>query len=188
MKYKMTKLLCQAALCCITVSCRPSNESGAIIVQREGSSDFKPCQSPGPPSSQHVRIASVIGPSGSGSAFVEWYISTNVLAMQPRWNGLTSATPLSPERACGLALTRIHDQFPQVSEWSVESILLLNLYKGGGEGRVFSYPDIWQYQITFMPTDPKVRSQLQRQPTGYAMTQVVLLDGTVVAPTVIRRE
>jgi hypothetical protein len=130
----------------------------------------------------------VIGSAGSSESFVEWYVSTNALLKQPLWDGFSTEIPLSAKKACDLALPRVRDQVPQVRAWGVEHIFLRNLFSGGASGHMYSYPNVWCYQITFMPSDPVERESIKKQPTGYAMTQIVLLDGTVVPPTVIRNQ
>lgn len=143
---------------------------------------------PGPSRTDEVRVGSVIGSEGSWSSHVEWYVSTNVLARQPRWDGLSTEAPLSVAKACALAQPHVRELVPALESWAVESVYLRNLYRGGGKERMYSYPDVWCYQITFMPRDPEVRARVERQATGYAMTQIVLLDGTVVPLTVVRKE
>src|SRR5947199_3383628 len=48
------------------------------------------------------------------SSRVEWYVSTNALAKQPRWDGLSAECPLSLRKACALALEHIRQRFPTV--------------------------------------------------------------------------
>jgi hypothetical protein len=143
--------------------------------------------SPGSPRSDEVRVASVIGSAGSQNSFVEWYVSTNILSAQPRWDGLSSEVPLSIGKACGLALPYVQKQVPEVQKWSIETVFAENLYRGGETGHMYSYPDIWYYEITFMPTDPLEKTKIENQSFGYALTQIVLLDGTVVKPTIVRQ-
>ena len=140
--------------------------------------------SPGPPHPDELRIGSVIG--GGIWSFVEWYASSNILAAQPQWDGLSKEAPLSVQRACEIALAGVRKEVPQVRTWLVESIYARNLIKEGGT-TMFSYPNVWCYQITFTPSDPAERAKSKDDGFGFAMTQIVLMDGTLVPPTVIRK-
>ena len=111
---------------------------------------------------------------------VEWYVSTNALAKQPRWDGLSVEVPLSARKACTLALASVRKRLPQVQVWSVESVLLHKPYSGER--------DVWCYQITFTPGGLDARARKEYQAGYYAVTQIVLFDGTVVPQTVLKRK
>jgi hypothetical protein len=89
------------------------------------------------------------------SSRVEWYISTNALATQPRWDGLSSECPLSPQKACTLALKHVRRGFPTVQLWSLQSAQLRSPYYDDRRA-----PEIWCYQIILTPRDPKDRARV----------------------------
>ena len=101
-----------------------------------------------------------------------WPVSTNSLARQPRWDGLSTKPPLSLPKACALALPHVRKQFPEVQAWSIESVFL---YKPEAE----SFPDVWCYDITFEPRGTDLGKRIKGQDFA-GLHQIVLLDGTVV--------
>jgi len=141
--------------------------------------------SPGSTNPSEVRIGSV-SKGGQWPSFVEWYVTTNVLAGQPRWDGFSKDAPLSPRRACEIALPSVRKEVPQVRVWLVDNIYTRNLFHGGG-AIMYSYPNVWCYQITFIPSDPDERAKSSNDGLEFAMTQIVLMDGTLVTPTVIQK-
>ena len=104
-----------------------------------------------------------------------WPVSTNTLARQPRWDGLSTKAPLSLQKACALALPHVRKQFPEVQVWSVESV---SLYKPEPE----SFRDVWCYDITFEPRNPDLEKRRIKSQDCASLYQIVLLDGTVVPP------
>jgi hypothetical protein len=109
-----------------------------------------------------------------------WPVSTNTLARQPRWDGLSIEAPLSIPKACALALPHVSKQYPQVQAWSVESI---SLYKP----EPMSFPDVWCYDIAFEPRDPDLGKKIKSKDCA-SLYQIVLLDGTVVPPRAAKQE
>jgi hypothetical protein len=122
--------------------------------------------------------------SGAQASRVEWYVSTNALAKQPRWDGLSAEAPLSARKACALALPLVREHLPHVKSWAVESILLRKPYLGEPE----AYPDVWYYEIHFRPSAPQDPTKKEYDTRQCAATQIVLLDGTVVPQTVLKRK
>lgn len=122
-----------------------------------------------------VRVASYSHGVGSVSSFREWYVSTNDLAKQPRWDGFSKEAPLSVREACAFALPHISEQIPVIKAWSVKSVRLRN----PSPDQAGSYPDIWCYEIIFTPRAPELRKAFDDNDTTCPM-QVVLLDKTVV--------
>jgi len=118
----------------------------------------------------------------SASTEVAWYVSTNLLARQPRWDGLSTEAPIGVREACTLALSHVREQIRDVESWSVESV---NLRHPDPDK---SFSDVWCYEIAFTPRDPELWARVERQPGGFAMTQIVLFDGTVVPPVVLKKE
>jgi hypothetical protein len=102
------------------------------------------------------------------SSFVAWIVSTNVLANQPRWDGISNNVPLTISKACTLVLPQVRKQFPEVQSWTVKSISLCKPAPG-------SFPNLWGYEFIF-----------DEQTNAYAQRAFVLLDGTVVLPTIAR--
>ncbi len=122
--------------------------------------------------------------SGAQASRVEWYVSTNALAKQPRWDGLSAEVPLSARKACALALPLVRERLPHVRSWAVESILLRKPYLGEPE----VYPDVWYYEIHFKPRSPQDPAEKEYDTRHCAATQIVLLDGTVLPQTVLKRK
>jgi hypothetical protein len=118
------------------------------------------------------------------SSRVEWYVSTNALAKQPRWDGLSAECPLSLRKASALALEHVRERFPTVQWWSLQSAQLRNPYPDGD--RV--HPGIWCYEIILTPRDPKDRSRVEDQASSFAGMEIILLDGTVVPLTVLKKK
>lgn len=125
-----------------------------------------------PHKADEVRVASY---THGVTSFREWYVSTNDLAKQPRWDGFSKEAPLSVREACALALLHISAQIPVIKSWSVRSVCLRN----PNPDQAGSYPDVWCYEIIFTPRDPELRKAFDSNDTTCPM-QVVLLDGTVV--------
>jgi hypothetical protein len=139
---------------------------------------------PAPHRSGEVMVSSyTYSEAGSASARAEWYVSTNTLAKQPRWDGFSVEYPLSLRKACALAVQHARERFPEVQSWSLKSACLRNPYPDDGR----AYPDVWCYEITLTPRDPEVRTRIEGQTTFGGM-QTVLLDGTVVPVTVLKKK
>lgn len=113
-------------------------------------------------------IANETVTSGTNSSFVGWIVSTNVLANQPRWDGISNDIPLNISKACALVLPQVRKQFPEVRKWTVQSI---SLRKAAPD--LFS--DVWCYEFIF-----------DGQTNAYWKRTILLLDGTVVPPTIAR--
>ena len=125
----------------------PTRGSEPIHLSKEGRAD-------------EVRVASYTHGVGSATSITEWYMSTNDLAKQPRWNGYSREVPLSIRDACALALRCMTAQFPEVKSWLVESVLLTQcLYSYPNDSK--PDPDIWVYQITFTPRDLEIRRRFE---------------------------
>lgn len=119
--------------------------------------------------------------AGDLSSSVEWYVSTNTLARQPRWDAFSAEPPLSIRSACLLALPQVTNQFPHILSWAVESVSLCNLdsLEGG------PYSHVRCYEVVFAPRDPEIRKRLKG---NVNFTQIVLLDGTVLPPRIVKNE
>ena len=121
-----------------------------------------------------VRVQNYHWGYGTNVSIMEYYVSTNALTSQPRWDGLSIEAPLSPRAACALALAHVRKLVPEVQKWSIESV---NLRQPDSE----SYPDVWCYDITLEPKDRELKKKLlDRGCTSFY--QMVLFDGTVVLP------
>lgn len=121
---------------------------------------------------------------GTNASMAEWDVSTNALAKQPHWDGVTAEVPLSARKACALALSSVRKRFPHVESWLVESVLL----RRPGLDEIDVYPDVWWYEITFRPRGADDRAEEEYQAGYCAATQIVLLDGTVVPQTVLKKK
>jgi len=132
-----------------------------------------------------VRLSSRAQIAGQQLRETEWWVAREVVERQPRWDGLTEP-PLTTQKACALALPEVKRRFPEVQEWLVHTIYARNLLLGGKTGSMYSYPNTWVYEIEFSPKDAKLREKLEDRASVHGLTQVVLLDGTVVPPRVLR--
>jgi hypothetical protein len=139
---------------------------------------------PAPHRADEIKLWSCTYGSGPQAQSVEWYFSTNALAKQVRWDGFSAEVPMSARRACALALPRVRERLPGVRSWSVESVLLRKPYLG----ELDLFPEVWYYQITFIPRASEDRGRKDYQADYYAATQIVLLDGTVVPQTVLKKK
>jgi hypothetical protein len=139
---------------------------------------------PAPHRPDEVKIGSCTYGSGAQGSRVEWYVSTNALAKQPRWDGLSAEIPLSARKACALALPHVRERLPHLKSWSVESVLLRRPYLDLRD----VFEDVWWYEIHFTPSAPEGRARAEYQAAYYAATQIVLLDGTVVPQTVLKKK
>jgi len=108
-----------------------------------------------------ICIANESVTSGTNLSYTAWIVSTNALANQPRWDGISGEIPLSISKARALALSHVRKQFPEVQVWAVESISLRKAAPS-------LFPDVWCYEVIF--------ASKQRA--------ILLLDGTVVSPTI----
>lgn len=117
------------------------------------------------------------------NTFIQWYVSTNILAQQPRWDGFSTESPLNIGQACTLALKHAVAEHPEVQSWAVNEVQLKHPYCV--EETAWK-TNAWYYYVTLEPRDAKFRHRLGEfgtWPTLYSV-QMVLLDGTVVPPTI----
>jgi hypothetical protein len=189
MRARLPKGILSAAVIAARVVCHGQSNVYSVSIpsfaERNGLTVSRPPRPtlPAPHKADELRVASYSHGVGSVSSCTEWYVSTNDLAKQPRWDGFSKEIPLSIGKACALALAHISAQFPEIKSWSVESVSLRNPHPD----RVKSYPDIWCYEIIFMPRDPELRKRFEDNATTCPM-QLVLLDGTIVAPRSAKTE
>jgi hypothetical protein len=182
-KHLLVACLLAIAICYLLPACdRNVSPNPLTVVPPPGTPGQAFVVSPGLPRTGEVRVGAVIK-GGVRLVSVEWYVSTNVLASQPKWDGLSQELPMSARRACEIALPHVREKFPQVQSWVVDRVNLRNLFDGEGVG-TYSFPNVWCYQIAFSPSDPDQKAKIEKDGLGYAMTQTVLLDGTVVTPIV----
>ena len=130
-----------------------------------------------------LRISSRVQVAGGQLRQTEWWISKAVIDRQPHWDGLNAEPPFSVHKACSIALPAIKQRFPAVHDWLVETVYVRNLIDvTKRDGGTSSYPNIWVYEVTFMPTDKDKREKFQDDVDVGSLTQVVLFDGTLVTP------
>ena len=115
----------------------------------------------------------------------EWYAPIELLEKQPRWDGFSEEIPLAPQRACMLGLAQVSKLFPIVSKWKVEFIALQNL-KAKLVDNISRSQDIWHYEITFVPENREQRRNLEQAVGDQPLTQIILLDGTVLDGMVLQ--
>jgi len=174
MKNHLSKVVLAAAIVAARVICQ------AQVYSVGGSGSFVPA----PHRADEIKVTSYSYTAVDQSSLAEWYVSTNILARQPRWDGFSIETPLSIQKACALALSHVREHFPEIQSWSVKTVRMFNPYPDEGN----AYPDVWCYEITLTPRDPQVRAQVEHQASIFATMQIVLLDGTVVPPTVLKKK
>lgn len=146
---------------------------------------------PAPHGPDEIRVTSCSCAASNETSCVEWYVSTNLLARQPHWDGFSAEAPLSVRKACALALRPVRKRFPEVQSWSVKSIRMFNPYIDGhldSPDEEKANQDIWCYEIVLTPRDPQVRESLEQQVSAIAEMQIVLLDGTVVPPRLLKKK
>lgn len=183
MKNPLPKGILSAAVVAARVICQGQSNVYSVSIpsfaERHGLKSPHPAQRtfPAPHQADEIRVASYSHGGGSVSSCTEWYVSTNSLASQPRWDGFSTEAPLSTRKACMLALRNISARYPEIGAWKVESVSLRNPYPDQSR----PYPDVWCYEITFAPRDPELRKRLEQDATTCPM-QIVLLDGTVLPP------
>jgi len=136
--------------------------------------------------SNEVRVSSLAQVAGRQLRQTEWWVSREVIKRQPHWDGFSTEPPFSVQKACALALADIRQRFPSVHDWLVETVYLRNLFHGGTTGSMYSYPDIWVYEVTFLPADKDTRKKFEDDVGVQALTQVILLDGTLVSPREVK--
>lgn len=116
----------------------------------------------------------------------EWWVARDVIERQPRWDLLTAEPPFSTHKATALALPKVSALFPEVKEWVIVAFYTRNLQTGGTKGNMYSYPNVWVYEIEFRPKDEKLREKLLDSARVHGLTQVILLDGTIVSPRSVK--
>jgi hypothetical protein len=178
MKNRLAKVLLPAAIVAARMSCQAQQVYSSSV----GSFFPAPQHSP-----DEISVYSYsFKDSSNETTCVEWDVSTNILARQPRWDGFSVEAPLSIRKACALALRPVRGCFPEVQSWSVNWFIMFNPYR---DEPITAQQDIWCYAITLVPRDPLVRVHLEQQAaSGAAETQIVLLDGTVVQPRVLKKK
>jgi hypothetical protein len=145
---------------------------------------------PAPHRPDEIEITSYDYAASNETSCVEWYVSTNILAKQPRWDGLSVEAPLSVRKACALALRPVRERFPEVQSWTVKSVSMFNPYPDDPDhpDEERANQDIWCYEIVLMPRDLQVRARLEQRASAVAEMQIVLLDGTVVPPRLLKKK
>jgi len=133
-----------------------------------------------------IRIASRAGNVGGRIAGAEWHVERAVLDRQPQWDVLLSDPPLTVHRACALAFPDVQRRFPDVRDWVVDYVILRNLLVAQYPAHLYSFPNVWAYEVTFKPKDLTAKERLERDFGDHALTQIVLLDGTVVPPQALK--
>ena len=117
----------------------------------------------------------------SGTNFyAEWYVSTNTLARQPRWDAFSAEVPVSIHQACALALKQSAKEHPEVKLWALDSISLQNPHSSYDATWLSK---VWFYSVTLKPLDAKFQEHFQGVNTTFPQfdsLQMVLLDGTIV--------
>jgi hypothetical protein len=189
MKNRLPKAILSAAVLAARMLCHGQSNVYSISIpsfaERSGFAHSLPARSssPAPHQADEIRLNSYSHQVGSNTSCMEWYVSTNTLAKQPRWDGFSGEAPLSARAACVLALSAIRTQFPKVGPWSVESVQLRKPHPD----RDNPYPDVWCYEVTLCPRDPEARERFDNDAATCPM-QIVLLDGTVLTPRATKNE
>ena len=142
----------------------------------------------GPPPLPHQpdEICLMTSTSGTNTC-TEWYISTNILDQQPRWDGFSTEAPLSTRQACDLALKHAATEHPDVLSWAVDEVWLS--HPPSNHEAIWT-SNVWYYSITLKPRDAKFQDHFGTDCTlpKFSCLQMVLLDGTVVPPKTGKRK
>lgn len=139
---------------------------------------------PAPHRADEVTLMTFNYSSGPYNTSVEWFVSTNKLIKQFRWDGLSAEVPLSARKACVLALPHVRERISGIQSWSVESVVMERLSLHDCD----LFPNVWFYKITFAPRALEDRERADYQTNFCAATQIVLLDGTVLPQTLQKRK
>ena len=133
---------------------------------------------------QHVEVCLKVVYAYSGSKFLkgEWCTTPEAVSKQPQWDGLSGPVPLAPNAASSIALLKIKERFSSVKEWYVSAIRLSQLVEPVDEQRARRYPGVWFYEVRLVPKDEAVRNSLSKEVGELPLTQIILLDGSVVTP------
>jgi hypothetical protein len=181
MKNHFAKVVLPAAIIAARMSCQAQQVYSQGLADSFVSAAHRP---------DEIQITSYDYAASNETARVEWYVSTNLLAKQPRWDGLSAEAPLSIRKACVLALQPVHERFPEVQSWVVKSVSLSNPYPDDPDHPAEEKADqnIWYYQIVLTPHDLQVRARLEQRASAVSEMQIVLLDGTVVPPRLLKKK
>jgi hypothetical protein len=128
-----------------------------------------------------VRVGGVEAVYRTNHFSVDWFASTNLILRQPRWDGYSNPIPLNPSEASRSALNEVKKFIPEVAEWRVESIYLRNLATRDDTSDIYS--EIWYYQVSLLPSLRQLQERTEAA-FGHRLTQVILLDGTLLPPTI----
>ena len=132
---------------------------------------------PIPYTADEVKIASSARIWGTTNSLTEWYVSTNVLLRQPKWNVATEAVPLTESKACLLAEGAVSCQYPKISGWKIGAMRRTTASWTGPD----TNPTLWVYAIEVIPEDEEQAWVFEHSLTNQT-THIILKDGTVVAP------
>ena len=162
----------------------PQTGQGPVIQQGGQTFQLDPNVQVG--GSNEVRLSSRAQVAARQLRQTEWWVAREIAERQPHWDGLTTEPPLTAQKAAALALPEVRRRFPEVQEWLVHTVYLRNLLLGGKTGSMYSYPNTWVYEIEFAPKDETQREKVQDSAGVHGLTQVVLLDGTIVLPRTVK--
>jgi hypothetical protein len=133
--------------------------------------------------SDEITIAYLYDVSGQHQIKTEWHVSLAVLKRQPQWDGISGNPPLASGAAGTIALQEVKKHFPDITNWNVEIIRLRNLWSE----KIISDTNVWCYQITCIPDTESLRSELESKGLDHELTQVILMDKTIVTPVVVEK-
>ena len=143
------------AITLFTVSCAAFAVAQGVITT--GGKSFKLPSGAQLGTTNEVHISSRAQVSGGLLHQTEWWVSKEVIERQPHWDGFATEPPLSVPKACALALPDIKQRFPSVHDWLVMTVYIRN--QAGVYKSTESHPNIWAYEITFLPADQAMRDK-----------------------------
>ena len=118
--------------------------------------------------------------SGTNTAERVWFVTTNLLSRQPRWDGKNADVPLSKSNAIAIVLVEVKHQYKEIDAFKVQSVSLWNLSWNKELKPYGCCSNVWYYFISTEPIDPRITVELTDSMNGWGLDQIVLLDGTIV--------
>lgn len=108
----------------------------------------------------------------SGSPYVDWVVSGQILRRQPLWQPESGPPPLPLSEAVSIAKNETQRRFPQIKNLERYTITLDQVHPQQFRG-------LWYYKIEYLVYPEKFP-----RPFGSSYTVYLMMDGTVIEPTV----
>jgi hypothetical protein len=114
-----------------------------------------------------------------------WYVDRDALKRQPRWDGYSSAPPFPIHQAVANTMQQIRKSHPSMAKWKIESIRVRPVEDTSGKEKNGWMESVWYYHIQLVPSSQAEYEQWESKGQIAALSRVVLMDGTVLGPTLI---